>query len=170
MLDSLRDQGLHPAELVARLRLGPSQTVADIGAGPGYFTLPLARAVPTGKVLALDVNASYLANAERRARDAGLGNVEVRQVGPTSCELAPSTIDLAFLAQVDQALPDPARYLDEVRRALRPGGRVVVVNYARRRAPLEAAARAAGLRPVEEWSPTPPFYMLVLRTGGSDAP
>ena len=55
MLDPLREQTLHPTELVARLKLRSDAVVADVGAGPGFLTVPLARAVPRGSVIAPDL-------------------------------------------------------------------------------------------------------------------
>src|SRR5262245_31938412 len=101
MLDPRREGTLDPRELVARLRLPPNSIVADIGAGPGFLTLPLARAVPQGRVLALDVRSDYLDVLRRRAADAGLANVETRTTPPESPQLEPRSIDLALLCQVD---------------------------------------------------------------------
>jgi ubiquinone/menaquinone biosynthesis C-methylase UbiE len=162
MLDPLRAAGLRPAELVARLHLRPRDVVADLGAGPGFLTLPLARAVPRGRVIATDVRPEYLLVAARRAKEAGIANLETLAVPADSPSLPPGSVDLALLCQVDQYLPDRARYLAALRPALRPGGRVAIVNYARYREADRAAARAAGLRVVDEWQPTPPFFLLVL--------
>src|SRR5262249_9182527 len=78
MLDRLGAQGLRPDELIARLKLKPHAMVADVGAGPGFFTLPLAAAVPGGRVIATDVRDEYLAAAAERAHGAGLANIETR--------------------------------------------------------------------------------------------
>ncbi len=166
MLDRLRVQALHPDELVARLALAPDATVADVGAGPGFLTLPLARAVPRGRVVATDVRAGYLAVAARRAADAGLRNVETRVVPADSPSLPPRAIDLALLCQVDHYLADRARYLAALAPSLKPGGRVALVNYVRYRDADLAAARAAGLRVIDAWQPSPPFFVLVLAPDG----
>src|SRR5438105_5885682 len=75
MLDPIRTQALHPEELVTRLHLAPDATVADVGAGPGFLTLYLARAVPKGQVIAADIRDDYLAVTAARAARAGLSNV-----------------------------------------------------------------------------------------------
>jgi ubiquinone/menaquinone biosynthesis C-methylase UbiE len=163
MLDPLREQTLHPSELVARLKLRPDAVVADVGAGPGFLTLPLARAVPRGSVVATDIRADYLAVATQRATAAGVRNVTTRVVAPDHPGLDPRSIDLVLLCQVDHYLTDRVRYLGELLPALRPGGRVVLVNYQRYREADLAAARKLGLRVTDEWIPSPPFFAIVLR-------
>jgi 16S rRNA G1207 methylase RsmC len=163
MLDPLREQALHPGELVERLHLPPDATVADLGAGPGFLSLPLARAVPRGRVIATDVDPRALEVLRRRAAAAGLHNVELRQVAPDTPGLAPASVDVALLCQLDHYLKDRAAWFAALRPALKPGGRVVVVNYVRHREAALAAARAAGLAVVEEWAPSPPFYVAILR-------
>jgi 16S rRNA G1207 methylase RsmC len=163
MLDPLREQALHPTELVERLHLPPDATVADLGAGPGFLSLPLARAVPRGRLIATDVDPRALDVLRRRAAAAGLHNVEVRQVSADTPGLAPATVDVALLCQLDHYLKDRVAWLAALRPALKPGGRVVVINYVRHREAALAAARAAGLRLVEEWRPSPPFYVAILQ-------
>jgi SAM-dependent methyltransferase len=158
----MRIVALRPPELVRRLALAPDAVVADLGAGPGFLTLELARAVPRGRVIATDLRADYLAYVAARAADAHLANVETRVVAADAPGLAKATIDLALLCQVDHGLADRAAYFRRVAEALRPGGRVALVNYARYRAPDLEAARAAGLRVLDEWAPSKPFFVLVL--------
>jgi ubiquinone/menaquinone biosynthesis C-methylase UbiE len=169
MLDPLREQALHPAALVARLAPAPTATVVDVGAGPGFLTLPLARAVPRGRVIAGDVRDDYLQVAAQRARDAGLRNVETRVWPRDRSLLDPRSVDLAILCQVDQLLPDRAAYLAQLAPALKPGGRVVVINLERHRAAVLAAAAQAGYRLVDEFRPSPPYVAVVLTapSGGS---
>lgn len=162
MLDPIRNEALRPTELVALLRLVSNATVADVGAGPGFFTLPLARAVPRGQVIAADIRDDYLAIVSARAAEAGLRNVRTQRIPTDRPGLAPRSIDVAFLCQVDHYLRDRASYFAALVPALKPGGRIVLVNYERYRAPDRAAARAVGLRVVDEWTPSPPFFMMVL--------
>jgi ubiquinone/menaquinone biosynthesis C-methylase UbiE len=163
MLDPLREQILHPAELVSRLSLRPDARVADVGAGPGFLTLTLARAVPRGTVLATDIRADYLAVAAERAAAAGLRNVRTRVVPPDRPALDARSIDVAILCQVDHYLADRAVYLTALVPALKPGGRIVIVNYAEHRDAVLAAARRAGLRVVDEWQPSVGFFVVALR-------
>jgi ubiquinone/menaquinone biosynthesis C-methylase UbiE len=163
MLAPLRNETLQPAQLFARLALKPTDVVADIGAGPGFLTLPLAKAVPHGRVIATDIQASYLAALQRRAKLAGVDNIETRVVTADRPGLDPHSVDVAIVCQVDHYLRDRAAYFSALATTLRTGGRVVLVNYERYRAADVDAARAAGLRPVQEWSPSPPFFVLVLK-------
>jgi trans-aconitate methyltransferase len=162
MLDPIRHQGLRPAELIARLQLAPTAVVADVGAGPGFLTVPLASAVPRGRVIATDVRADYLAMAAERTRAAGLHNVEIRTTPADDPRLAPGELDLALLCQVDQLLPDRVRYFRRLAAALKPNGRLALVNWARFRAADLEAATAAGFRLVDEWSPSAPLFLVVF--------
>jgi tRNA A58 N-methylase Trm61 len=152
--------------MVARLELRPDAVVADVGAGPGFLTLPLARAVPRGSVIATDIRADYLAVATERAAAAGLRNVRTRVVPRDHPGLAPRSVDVIVLCQVDHYLKDRAAYFAELTAALRPGGRIILVNYERNREAALAAARKVGWRIVEEWQPSPPFFLVILTPGG----
>jgi SAM-dependent methyltransferase len=167
MLDSIRVEALRPADLVAQLALPPTAVVADVGAGPGFFTLPLSRAVPNGEVIATDLHADYLLVTLARAAADGDQNVKAQLVGADDPGLHPASIDLAFLCQVDHALHDRAAYFARLVPALRPGGRIALVNYVRYHDADVAAARAVGLHIVSEWQPSPPFFLLVLAPGSS---
>lgn len=162
MLQPIREEALRRDDLIRRLKLPPTAVVADVGAGPGFFTLPLAQAVPRGRVIALDVRGDYLENLRERAASAKLANIDTRVVEPAHPGLPPASIDLAFLCQVDHYLPDRAAYFVDLVRALKPGGRLVVVNFDKYRDPDLAAAKAAGLRVVDEWRPNPPFFAAVF--------
>jgi trans-aconitate methyltransferase len=161
MLDPLREQILQPDAILARLALPADASLVDVGAGPGFFTPHLARAVPRGRVLATDVRDDYLQFiAERR-----FPNVTTRRVPPDDPELAPRSADLVLLCQVDHLLRDRADYFKKLAPALRAGGRLVLINLEDRRAAAVAAAEAAGYRAVDEWRPSAGFYVLVLARG-----
>ncbi len=119
-----------PDDVVAALRLTEGMVIADIGAGSGYFTVRLARAVgPRGRVIATDVQPEMLALVRARMATAGLTNIEPRLVTATDAGLAPRSIDLALLVDVYHELADPAAIMHGVRDALVPGGRLVLVEY-----------------------------------------
>jgi SAM-dependent methyltransferase len=113
-------------------------------------------------VIATDVRADYLAALALRARRAGLSNLVTRPAEPERPGLDDASVDLVILCQVDHYLADRARYFAALARALRPGGRIAIANYVRFRDADLAAARAAGLRPIDAWSPSPPFFLLVV--------
>ncbi len=162
MLDPIREQALHPREVVTRLHLRPTDSIADVGAGPGFWTVPLAQAVPRGTLVALDIRADYLEVATVRAKEAGLTNVRTRVIPSDRPDLPASSVDVVFLAQVDHYLKDRVSYFSALANALHPSGRLVIVNYERFRAPDLAAAAAVGLHVIDQWQPSPPFFVLVV--------
>jgi len=133
-----------PQKVVTALALAPGQRVADVGAGRGFLTTRIAAAVtPGGHVVATDIDAAALAAIPRAAP------VETRVVRADDPGLEPAAYDRILLAEVDHLLPDRGAYLQRLVRALRPGGFIAVSNRMVYRAPLVAAAQAAGLRATE---------------------
>lgn len=110
----------------------PGMTVLEPGPGMGFFTLPLARLVgPTGLVVAVDVQPRMLEGLRRRTERAGLaGRIETRLARGDDLAVADlaGKVDLAVALWVVHELPDQARFFAQVRRALRPGGQVFVVE------------------------------------------
>lgn len=162
LLDSVRDDGIQPTALLAYLRLPADATVADVGAGPGYLTLPLARALPAGHIIATDLRHDYLDVVAARVRSAGLHNVHTRLASIDDSGLQPSSVDLVILCQVDHYLQDRAVYLSRLRTVLRPRGRIALINYIRYQKEDHAAAVVAGLRILNEWLPSAAFFLLIL--------
>jgi tRNA A58 N-methylase Trm61 len=158
MLDPTRVDLMQPDALVARLHLAPEAVVADLGAGPGAFSHAFARALPRGKLIATDIKLTYLSRIEADARAAGTGNIETRRVAPDVSGLHEGEVDLVFLCQVDHYLRDREAYLRALVPALRPGGRVVIVNYLRERGTIEAIAARLGWREVDRWEPAMGFF------------
>ncbi len=127
-----RDKDEQPDRLIAALRIPRGASVADIGAGTGYFTWRLAEAVgPGGKVYAVDVQQSML-DLTKQAVDAHkLSNVEYLLATDASSRLPDASIDLAFLAYAYHEFADPDATMRALRRALKPGGRILVLEYAK---------------------------------------
>jgi ubiquinone/menaquinone biosynthesis C-methylase UbiE len=163
---SSRDEALRPFDLVRRLRLSPAATVADIGAGAGYFTVELAEAVPRGKVIATDLRCDLLSAVLRRAKAAGRPNIETRPARRSDCTLESRSVDLAFLCQVDHHLTDRVGYFRTVEAALRDGGRMAILNFGRFFRVNLLAAREAGLELVDEWWPSSDHFLIVLSRHG----
>jgi ubiquinone/menaquinone biosynthesis C-methylase UbiE len=162
MLDPLREETLRPDDTIRRVGIQREATIADVGAGPGFWTLPLARAATRGHVLALDVRRDYLDVAAARARAAGLKNVQTRVVDANDCGLPRASTDIVWMSQVDQYVKDRERYFAGVARALRRGGRFILINYEQYRRAATAAALHAGFRIVDQWQPSAAFFVLVL--------
>lgn len=115
--------------LLANLPLTPDSVVADIGAGTGYFSLPIAGRVPAGKVLAVDIQPEMLAIVARRARAAGLTNVEPVQATETDPRLPAGTVDVVLMVDAYHEFSHPWEVMQGVVRGLKPGGRVVLIEY-----------------------------------------
>jgi len=127
--DPARDDWQKPDLVVANLKLKPGALVADIGAGTGYFTVRLARAVPEGKVFALDVEPDMVRHIDERARTEKLANVVARQNRADNPGLA-EPVDVAFLCDVVHHIEDRPAFFAKLRERLRPGGRIVIVDFA----------------------------------------
>lgn len=127
-----RDNEERPEQLIAALHIRPGATVADIGSGTGYFTWRLAQQVgPQGKVYAVDVQDSML-DLTKAAVDAHkLTNVEYVRATDESPRLPERSVDLAFIAYAYHEFGDPQAMMASIRRALKPGGRVVILEYAK---------------------------------------
>ncbi|MFV8750856.1 class I SAM-dependent methyltransferase [Nannocystaceae bacterium ST9] len=117
-----------PDELVASLAIGEDAIVADLGAGTGYFAIRLAKVASAGKVFAVDIEPSMVAWLGQRAHDEQLANLIAIQGGADDPGL-PESVDLAFMCDVFHHLADPSAYFARVGERLRPGGRVVIVDF-----------------------------------------
>ncbi|HET9468939.1 MAG TPA: class I SAM-dependent methyltransferase [Vicinamibacterales bacterium] len=127
-----RDKEERPDLLIGALHIRPGAIVADIGSGTGYFTWRLAQQVgPQGKVYAVDLQESML-DLTKAAVDAHkLTNVEYVRATERSPRLPDRSIDLAFVAYAYHEFGDPEAMMASIRRALKPGGRVVILEYAK---------------------------------------
>jgi len=120
------------SEIVERLDLSPEMALADIGAGTGLFLEPFATGVgPGGKVYAVDISPRLVEYMERRARDAGWSQVETVLCSERSADLAASSVDLIFVCDTYHHFEFPEATLASLFSALRPGGRLVVVDFER---------------------------------------
>jgi ubiquinone/menaquinone biosynthesis C-methylase UbiE len=118
--------------IVTALDLAPDMEVADIGAGTGFIALLLAERVgPAGKVYAVEIAQSFLDHIDARAEEKALGNVETVLGAPRSPKLAPNSLDRVFLCDTYHHFEYPYDMLAEIRKSLRPDGRLVVVDFER---------------------------------------
>ncbi len=119
--------------LLRRLQPAPGQRLLDIAAGAGDPSLRLAELVgPAGHVLATDGSAGMLAALEQRARSLGLSNISTRVAAAERLELASASFDSACSRFGVMFFGDPVRALANVRSAVRPGGRLVLVAWGAR--------------------------------------
>jgi precorrin-6B methylase 2 len=116
--------------LVESLKLSPGMTVADIGAGSGVISVRIARAIsPEGKVLAVDIQKEMLRALERKSKQLQIDNI-IPVLGTTrSPNLDPESVDLIVMVDVYHEFNFPYEMLSEIVKALKPGGRVVFVEY-----------------------------------------
>lgn len=115
--------------LLDALDLRPDMVVADIGAGSGYFTMPIARRVPKGRVLATDIQPEMIDFLEARARTEGLTNVEGILSRGEDAMLPEAGVDVVLLVDAYHEFDRPWEMARSIHRALRPGGRVALVEY-----------------------------------------
>jgi ubiquinone/menaquinone biosynthesis C-methylase UbiE len=128
--DPARDAWQHPADVVAALKIAPGMTVADLGAGTGYFLPHLSRAVgDKGKVLGLDIEPDMVRYMKERAGREGLANVEARAVALDDPGLAAGSVDRVLIVDTWHHIDGRAAYAAKLRAALAPGGAVFVVDF-----------------------------------------
>jgi ubiquinone/menaquinone biosynthesis C-methylase UbiE len=124
-----RLEGLKIYETLAVLKVKPGQIVADIGAGTGVFTIPLAQATkPGGTVYAVDIDQALLDVISEKATEQGMMNVKV-VLGEFGDPDLPVDIDLALINDVLHHIQDRAGYLKTLAAYLKPGGRIAVIEF-----------------------------------------
>jgi len=123
------DRAAEAERLRELLRLEPGASVADVGAGKGEWTVGLARAVaPGGRVWATEVDSELVEAIRERVEDEELARVEVVLGGERATGLPASCCDAVLLRLVYHHLKEPAPILADLRRALRPGGRMLLIE------------------------------------------
>jgi predicted methyltransferase len=125
-----RDRWQKPEEVVALLECRPGFTVVDLGAGTGYFLRYLSEAVgPEGRILALDVERSMVDQMYERIAREQLRNVRPDGITADDPALAPRSVDRVLIVNTWHHIEDRARYATKLEEALRPGGRVLIVDF-----------------------------------------
>ncbi len=124
-----RDKKLEINRVMDLLKITPGKTVADIGAGSGWFTVRAARRVgPGGTVIAEDINPHAIQFINDRTKKEQLGNVHTLLGVPDDPKLAPASVDAVLLLKVYHEIAHPVPFMRDVRAALRPGGRVGIID------------------------------------------
>jgi ubiquinone/menaquinone biosynthesis C-methylase UbiE len=119
-------------EILSALGLTPGMAVADVGAGTGLFTRLFAEKVgPTGKVYAVEISPEFLSHIAAEARKRGESQVVTVLGSQESTSLPQESVDLVFLCDVYHHLEKPNKTLLSIRRALKPDGRLVVIDFDR---------------------------------------
>jgi len=163
-----------PEKFWSRVGLHSGEVVVDVGAGSGFYSFPAAERVgPRGRVFAVDVSDELVELVRERAKAMKVDNLEPLLSSPTHIPLDDAVADVALLANVLHGIPP--RTVDEAIRVLRPGGRLVDVDWKKRSTPegppvhhrlsASEATRvlsARGLTPVRSFDLGPYHYVLVL--------
>ena len=119
-------------EIVAACQIKPGQTVADIGAGTGLFTRLFSDAVgKDGRVIAVEISQKFLDHIQATSREAGQRNVDTLLATADSTGLPPKSVDVAFICDTYHHFEFPLKTMVSLQRALKPGGRVVLVDFRR---------------------------------------
>jgi SAM-dependent methyltransferase len=124
-----RDDAGEPRQLVRLLGIGAGLTIADIGAGSGYYVVRLSPIVgPRGRIIAEDVVPEYLQGLRSRVRDLGLQNVVISPGEPHDPRLPPNSLDVAIMVHMYHEIAQPYGLLYNLVPALKPDARVGIVD------------------------------------------
>lgn len=124
-----RDEEELPLRLLRALKLNASDVVADIGSGTGFFTFRIAELVPSGRVYAVEVQQALVDTIRVRAAHRGLRNVTPVLGAEDNPALPENRLDVALIVSSYHEFAHPKEMLEELVRALKPGGRLVLVEY-----------------------------------------
>ena len=125
-----RERLEQPEKVLDLLKLMPGNMIADIGAGTGYYSLRLARRVgPQGRVLATDIQPEMIARLRINMKKAAIRNIDPVVCTPTDAKLPLGTLDIALMVDVYHELAHPEETMAQVHRALKPDGRLVMIEY-----------------------------------------
>jgi ubiquinone/menaquinone biosynthesis C-methylase UbiE len=176
---SEREQEEQPDRALDAIGIREGMTVADIGAGVGYFTFRLAKRVgPSGKVYANDIQKGMLARLGRHMKQQGVTNIELVLGSESDPKLPPGAVDLALLVDVYHEFSQPEAMLRAIARALKPDGRLVLLEYRKEdpavpireehKMSVEEVKRelgAEGFVPDKVLGPLPRQHILIFRKG-----
>jgi ubiquinone/menaquinone biosynthesis C-methylase UbiE len=177
--DPKRDAYQKPHEVMQALAIKEGEVVADIGAGSGYFTMRLAHHVgPKGRVFAVDINPDMIRHVQARVRDAGLTNVSTILARPDD-PLLPQPVDRFVIVDVWHHIDNQSDYLAVMKKLLKPGGQVVMIDFHKRELPvgppmgmkiaredLLEQMRTNGFQLAAEHTFLPHQYFLVFKVAG----
>jgi ubiquinone/menaquinone biosynthesis C-methylase UbiE len=135
--DPKRDTYQKPHEVVHALSLKPGEVIADIGAGSGYFTFHFARHVgEKGRVYAVDVSSDMILYVNRRIRELKTSNVVSILADPDDPLLPDQSVNRFFVCNVWHHVENQAKYLSLMKKMLKPGGEVVMIDFHKKELPV----------------------------------
>ena len=176
LLSEERHAALQPEKLLRDIGLTTGMTLADIGCGPGFFSIPAAQIVgPNGSIYAADIQGDMLSTVRTRASEADLTNIRVVKTNDRESPITSASCDVVLLAFVIHEIDSRASFLHRAARLLKPGGRLVILEWEKieepsgppldeRMTPEDtlADAQAAGLHLAEARSLTPSHYLRIF--------
>jgi len=125
-----RESEEHPDKAIAELNIKPGMFVGDVGAGTGFYSLRIAKLVqPSGTVYANDIQPGMLERLNANASAQHVANVVTILGTESDPKLPPAKLDLIILVDVYHEFSRPQRMLDRIRESLKPGGRLVLLEY-----------------------------------------
>jgi len=125
--DSANDAKHKPEEVIAKLKIKPTDVIADLGSGGGYYTLKFAKI--TKKVYAIDVDSKLLETVKLKAKEENLTNIVTVLANEKNSGLSDSSIDLLFNRDTFHHLPEQTSYFSEIKKSLKPNARVAIIDY-----------------------------------------
>lgn len=126
---SSRMQEEQTALAIKNLPIGKKSVVADVGAGSGFYTFKIAERVPDGKVYAVEIQDDAIAYLQQKSKDLKLNNVAVVKGSATGPKLPKQAIDLVIMVDVYHELEHPKAFLEAIKVALKPGGKLLLLEY-----------------------------------------
>ncbi len=124
-----RDREENTSLAIQNLALKPTDHVADIGAGTGYYTFRMAQMVPEGKVYAVDIQPEMIALLRQKKREEGIENVQLIQGSTTDPKLPENSVDVVLFVDVYHELSHPREVLEKLVKAMKPNGRLILLEY-----------------------------------------
>jgi SAM-dependent methyltransferase len=124
-----REKEEAPSKAIALLELAPDAVLADIGAGSGYYSFRIARKLPQGKVVAVDIQPEMLDFLKAESVKLGVTNVQPHLGAIDDVKLPPASIDAALMVDAYHEFDHPVEMLASLRSALKPKGRIYLLEY-----------------------------------------
>jgi len=153
-----REKEEKPARLLDALKLKPSEIVADVGAGSGFYSFRMAEKVgPTGKIFAVDIQPEMLTIIRERMKERNVTNIEPILGTISDPKLAAGSVDTLLLVDVYHELSHPYEMTEAMVKALKPGGRIVFVEYRMEdeRVPIKLVHKMSERQVIKEMEPFP---------------
>lgn len=122
-----RRQLMPPIETLKKFQLGDKGTLLDIGCGIGYFSIPAANILNQGKVIGLDIMPEMIDIAKEKAKN--ITNIKFMKSEEYSFPIQDTSIDYVFISNVVHEIENKAKYFNEIRRVLKPGGLLCIIDW-----------------------------------------